>query len=196
MLLDVLPSRGVRTARGAARSDWELKNWGAGPRLAVVGPGGSHALARAGSTTLRRAAKLARCWGYSGVTLADLGMPAASSHAAAAAPGVLGLGGVLRLAAEHDLIVLAWGTQIDPDQSRAVAAQLWRALARGGGSLGVLGWTPGGQPCEMSWQLCGSVIPQCLTAGAHRSFADVDRHWAQLLWVPEAGEFAGQEGVR
>lgn len=84
------------------------------------------------------------------------------------------------LAAAHDLVVLAWGSDyVDPVRARHVAAMLWRVLQATCGSLAVLGWD-NGQP--MPAQHIPADTPlQCLTARAHPDFCDVDTRWVDLL---------------
>ena len=84
------------------------------------------------------------------------------------------------LASEHDLIVLAWGANADPQLARQVTSMLWRALSATGGSLGVLGWTDGDQPRHPLYLRADTPL-QCLTAGAHPDYIDVDPRWVQLI---------------
>jgi hypothetical protein len=42
-------------------------------------------------------------------------------------------------ALNHDLIVLAWGINVDPGRARQVASRMWRAVSGTGGQLAVWG---------------------------------------------------------
>ena len=94
-------------------------------------------------------------------------------------------------AAEHDVIVFAWGANADPARARAVATRLWRIAAANGGTVAVFGWTAGEQPRHPLY-LAGDPPLQRLTAWAHQDMLDVDPRWARLLAdtavLDEAGE--------
>ncbi len=85
-----------------------------------------------------------------------------------------------RAAAEHDVIVFAWGADADPARARAVATRLWRIAGEAGGTVAVLGWASGNQPRHPLYLRADTPL-QCLTAGAHRDMLDVDPRWSQLL---------------
>lgn len=196
--LRVPGARSVSSCGGDTWSDRLLTlRWGTGPYLALVGSGGHVMAVRRRCTVLRHSVRLARSWGYAGLTLADLDQLGADSVASAGGEDQSCCGAAVQgLAADHDLIVLAWGAHAAPERGRRVAAALWRALGCCGGALGVLGWTSAGQPCEVGPAERGAVTAQCLTAGAHTTFDDVDRRWSELLWVPEAFDMDEEEVVR
>lgn len=97
-------------------------------------------------------------------------------------------------AAEHDLIVLAWGAKAPVARARAVATRLWRIARERGGTIAVLEWTPSGQPYH-PLRVRADAQLQCLTGRAHSDMVDVDPRWTALL-ADAAGVEAGGAVVR
>ena len=85
-----------------------------------------------------------------------------------------------RAAAEHDVIVFAWGAHADPGRARQVATRLWNIARSTGGAVAALGWTLGDQPRHPLYLRADTPL-QCLTAWAHRDMLDVDQRWTRLL---------------
>lgn len=83
------------------------------------------------------------------------------------------------IADRHDVIVLAWGNNADPQRARDVAGRLWRAVRATGGSLAVWGWTGRGQPRHPLYLRYDTPL-QCLTASAMPEM-DLDSRWWQLI---------------
>ncbi len=160
------------------------RRWDDGPAVAFVGLNPSKANEHRNDATVRRFISFARSWGRGALTVGNLNaVVAPDPHDLAVMADPIGPdnGAYLRgLAIDHDLIVLAWGANADPKRARAVTSMLWRALSVTGGSLGVLGWTPDDQPRHPLY-LSADTPLQCLTAGAHPEYVDVDARWMRLL---------------
>ena len=159
--------------------------WASGAALAAVGLHPSAGAVRRWDAALWRLSRLAKSWGYAGLTLANLNariVGCSDDLGAVDDPvGPRNDDHLRQLANEHDFVLLAWGERAEPVHARRVAAALWWQLATHGGALGVLGWTPNGQPCAPARGMTTPLVPISLTAGAHPEFVDVDRHWANLL---------------
>ena len=163
---------------------WLTRRWGPGPALMFVSLHPSAADEHHDDPTTRRVVRFARAFGYDAVTLMNL--------YAAATPEPKELAGMDdpvgpdnddqldRAAAEHDVIVFAWGADADPARATAVATRLWRIAGEAGGTVAVLGWASGNQPRHPLYLRADTPL-QCLTAGAHRDMLDVDPRWSQLL---------------
>ena len=82
-------------------------------------------------------------------------------------------------AADHDVIVFAWGANADPGHARAVATRLWRICRATGGTVAVLGWTSQDQPRHPLY-LRSDARLECLTVRAHLDMLDVDPRWSRL----------------
>jgi hypothetical protein len=178
------------TASGALFSDdrryrYRLtRRWGPGPALMFVSLNPSDADEHRDDPTTRRDTRFARGFGYDAVTLMNLyGAVATDPKQLAGLSDPIGPDTDARLdraAAEHDVIVFAWGANADPARASAVATRLWRIAAVTGGTVAVLGWTASGQPRHPLY-LRGDTPLQCLTADAHADMCDVDPRWARLL---------------
>lgn len=163
---------------------WLTRRWGAGPALTFVGLHPSDADEHRDDATTRRGARIARGLGYDAVTWVNL-YAAATTDPATLDQLVDPVGPdndtVLDgAAAEHDVIVFAWGARANSARARAVATRMWRLASSVGGSVAVLGWTAEGQPSH-PLEVKPETPLQCLSAGAHREMLDVDPRWARLL---------------
>lgn len=156
------------------------------PTLGVVG----HRIATAGlrraDTDLRRISAFAKAWGYGGVDVGHLyGLVGAHVEVLGSHVDPIGADNDVHLAAlchDNDLTVLAWGHDADPGRAHEVAELLWRVTAGHGGSLAVLGWDEGGQPCTAQ-QVPRATTPECLTLSAtnHGLHEAEDPRWMHLL---------------
>jgi hypothetical protein len=148
----------------------------------------SSAGSRHAGSTQRHCVAITRSLGYGGVDVGFLSNydPAASkAWSGSDAVSDVNDGHLQALARDRDLIILAWGPQADPQRAHHVAALLWRGVAQHGGSLAVLGWTPGGQPVPVEWApktalpLCLSLVSPQLTPAASCDYHDT--RFDQLL---------------
>jgi hypothetical protein len=175
------------------------RRWGTGPALMFVSLNPSVADEHHNDPTTRRDERFARGFGYDAVTLLNLYAGCATNPkdlALMADPvGPDNDAHLDRAAAEHDVIVFAWGAHADPVRARAVATRLWRITRTTGGTVAVLGWTAEGQPRHPLYLRADTPL-QCLTAGAHRDMLDVDPRWAALLSDTTAIEDPAGAGVR
>ncbi len=163
---------------------WLTRRWADGPELMWVSLNPSNADEHRDDATTRRDKQFTRGFGYSAMLLMNLYEAVATDpRQLAGMADPVGPGTDARLdraAAEHDLIVFAWGANADPGRASAVATRLWRIAAATGGTVAVLGWTAGGQP-RHPLRLRSDTPLQCLTAAAHADMCDVDPRWARLL---------------
>ncbi|WP_454232295.1 DUF1643 domain-containing protein [Mycolicibacterium fortuitum] len=140
---------------------------------------------------LRRCVNFARGWGYGSVNIAGLYSSPPVGDSADSHAGRPGLDVALdEMVAACDLILLAWGADVDSHRARHVTAALWRRCTSCGGSLGVLGWTYNGQPSQPQ-DVAPATVPECFTTPPcpeqHEWWATHeadDPNWSQLLSVP------------
>ena len=159
------------------------RRWAPGPALMFIQLNPT-AGAERDDATVRRDVGFALGFGYSAITAFNI-YAATATHprdlAAMADPiGPDNDAYIDRAAAEHDLIVFAWGHHADPARARRVASRVWRICAHTGASVACLGWTANNQP-KHPLRLPADTPLQTLTAGAHPNFVDVDPRWIQLL---------------
>ncbi|MDO2396066.1 DUF1643 domain-containing protein [Mycobacterium avium subsp. hominissuis] len=163
---------------------WLTRRWGTGPELMFVSLNPSDANEHRDDATTRRDMQFAEDFGYDAALLMNLyaGVSRDPEQLARMADpiGPETDARLDRAAAEHDVIVFAWGANADPARARAVATRLWRVAAATGGTVAVLGWTEDGQP-RHPLRLRRDTPLQCLTASAHDDMRDVDPRWARLL---------------
>lgn len=164
---------------------WELtRRWGTGPALMFVSLNPSTADGRHDDQTIRRDKCFARRLGYSAFHALNLyGWRATDPGELAGVEDPIGPENdayLDRAAAQHDLIVFAWGAKADATRARAVATRLWGICRETGGAVACFGWTVEGQPRHPS-RLAKDTPLSTLTANAHPDFIDVDPRWTQLL---------------
>jgi hypothetical protein len=163
---------------------WLRRRWGTGPELMFVSLNPSYADEHRDEATTRRDKRFAEGFGYGAMLLMNLyGAVSTDPEQLAGMADPIGPETDARLdraAAEHDVIVFAWGHKANPIRARAVATRLWRIAAATGGTVAVLGWTAAGQPRHPLYLRSDTAL-QCLTAAAHGDMLDVDARWAQLL---------------
>jgi hypothetical protein len=154
------------------------------PPLAVVCHNPSVAGEYRNDPTVRRLIGFAKSLGRGGLVLKNLNAGIATdpkdleTMADPVGPG--NDAHLTQLAEEHDLIVLAWGANADAARARTVTSRLWKILCRTGGALAAFGWTANHQPRHPLY-LPRTCVLQCLTAGAHPDYADVDPRWTRLI---------------
>lgn len=162
--------------------------------LAVVGLSGSAANEQRDDPTVRRCVRLARDLGYGGLLLVNLyGRRTTRPAELWCYADPVGPGNDAELATvvcTHDLTVLAWGADAQPDRASAVAAMLWRGCREHGTSLAVLGWTCNEQPRHVL-DVPAATLPECLTAtlgagGLGRHEID-DPRWGRLIGAGHDG---------
>jgi hypothetical protein len=160
------------------------RRWAQGPALMFIQLNPSTAGADRDDATVRRDVGFALGFGYSAITALNIYAGKATQPrdlAAMADPiGPDNDAYIDRAAADHDLIVFAWGHHADPVRARTVASRVWRICAQTGASVACLGWTASGQP-KHPVRLPADTPLQTLTAGAHPNFVDVDARCNQLL---------------
>ncbi len=178
---------------------WLTRRWGPGPALMFVSLNPSAADEHHNDPTTRRDERFARGFGYEAMTLLNLYAGCATRPedlALMADPvGVDNDAHLDRAAAQHDVIVFAWGAHADVGRAQAVATRLWRIARATGGTVAVLGWTAEGQPRHPLYLRADTPL-QCLTAGAHPDMTDVDPRWAALLCDTATIGVPGEPGVR
>ncbi|MFV8176890.1 DUF1643 domain-containing protein [Mycolicibacterium peregrinum] len=154
------------------------------PGLAIVGLNPSTADEHRNDQTIRREKTFADDLGYGSFRKYNLyGLRSTDPSVLANHPDPIGPDNDSHLAEIpqlYDLVILAWGGGADPTRANVVASMLWRSLQKSGGALGALGWTADGQPRHPS-RLRRATTLQCLTAGAHPDYLDVDPRWTQLI---------------
>ena len=160
------------------------RSWGPGPAMMFISLNPSTAGERIDDATIRRDKRFARGFGYGAISALNLyGLRSTDPKGITRVDDPVGPDNDAHLdaaAAEHDLIVFAWGVHAQPARARAVATRIWRICQSTGGTVAVLGWTQGGQPKHPLRMRRDSQL-QCLSPGAHLSLLDVDPHWSQLL---------------
>ncbi|MDX1886896.1 DUF1643 domain-containing protein [Mycolicibacterium sp. 120270] len=160
------------------------RRWGDGPALMFISDRPSGADEHHDDPTVRLDKRLARRFGYDALTTLSLYAGQAADPADLAAMddpiGPDNDSHLNRAAAEHDVIVFAWGDAAAPQRAREVATRLWRICRHTGGTVAVLGWTPVHQPCHLR-DVAATAQLHCLTARAHLDLLDVDPRWPQLL---------------
>jgi hypothetical protein len=160
------------------------RRWAAGPALMFISHNPSTAGARRNDATVRRDIGFARAFGYNSFTALNLYAGRATDPKdLAEMDDPIGPDNDDYLdaaAAEHDVIVFAWGTNADPARARSVATRIWRICRATGGTVAVLDWTLGGQPRHPLYMRSDTQL-QCLTARAHVDMLDADPRWTQLL---------------
>jgi len=173
---------------------WLTSRWGTGPALMFVQLNPSTADEHHDDATSRRDARFAAGFGYDAMTLLNLyAFRTTDPKGLAMCDDPVGPendGHLYAKAAEHDLIVLAWGRHAGTARARTVATRIWRVCQATGGAVAVLGWTLGGQP-HHPLRLAKATPLQCLTARAHHDMLDVDPRWRWLLTDTSALEDAG-----
>jgi len=160
------------------------RRWGPGPALMFISLNPSTAGARRNDATVRRDIGFARGFGYNAFDALNLyAGKATNPKDLAAMDDPIGPDNDEHLdvaAAEHDVIVFAWGADADPGRARAVATRIWRICRATGGTVAVLGWTAEDQPRHPLYMRSDAQL-ECLTTRAHLDMLDVDPRWARLL---------------
>ena len=160
------------------------RRWGDGPALMFVQLNPSTANADRDDATVRRDIRFADGFGYSAFTGLNLYAGKATDPRDLAAMddpvGPENDAYLDRAAAEHDVIVFAWGADAAPERARAVASRIWRICRRTGGAVACLGWTGNNQP-KHPLRMRADTPLHTVTAGAHPDLLDVDPRWTQLL---------------
>lgn len=163
---------------------WLTRRWGPGPALMFVSLNPSVADEHRDDATVRRDKRFARGFGYDAVTLLNLyAARTIDPKGLAAMEDPVGPDNdahLERAAAEHDVIVFAWGANADPVRASAVATRIWRICRRTGGTVAVLGWTGQNQPRHPLYLRSDAQL-ECLTASAHVDMLGIDPRWAALL---------------
>jgi hypothetical protein len=163
------------------------RRWGPGPALMFVSLNPSTAGAHRNDATVRRDIGFARRFGYNAFNILNLyAGKATDPKALAAMTDPVGPDNDAHLdaaAAEHDVIVFAWGAHAQEARARAVATRIRRICRASGGTVAVLGWTADDQPRHPLYMRSDAQL-QCLTAGAHVDMLDVDPRWARVLTDP------------
>ena len=159
------------------------RRWAQGPALMFIQLDPTAGADR-DDATVRHDVGFAHRFGYSAITASNIyAGKATQPHDLAAMADPIGPDNdayIDRAAAEHDLIVFAWGRHVDPARARAVASRVWRICVQTGASVACLGWTANSQP-KHPLHLRADTPLQTLTAEAHPDFVDVDPRWTQLL---------------
>jgi hypothetical protein len=163
------------------------RRWGPGPALMFVSLNPSTAGVHRNDATVRRDIGFARGFGYNAFNALNLyAAKATDPKTLAAMSDPVGPDNDAHLdaaAAEHDVIVFAWGAHSQQARARAVATRIWRICRATGGTVAVVGWTADGQPRHPLYLRADAPL-QCLTAGAHADMLDADPRWAGLLTDP------------
>lgn len=138
--------------------------------------------------TTRRCIAFAKAFGYGGIVIRNLyALVSTDPQVLADHPDPVGPNNddELMLCCERDLTVLAWGADADPHRAREVAARLWRMSCTHRTSLGVLGWTAGGQPRHPLY-LSRDTPLECLTPVDTGSAHELeDPRWGHLFFGVE-----------
>lgn len=133
------------------------RRWTAGPTVAFICLNPSTADARTDDPTIRRIRGFAKAWGYSALVVANLYAWRATDPAelkrADDPVGPDNDSHLVRVAADCELVVAAWGVHARPERVAAV-----RALP-GMDRLHVLGLTKGGAPRHPLY-LPGGLVPK------------------------------------
>jgi hypothetical protein len=155
------------------------------PVLCLVMLNPSKAGAWHNDRTIRRCIAFARSFGYGGIVVRNLyALVSTDPRALADHHDPIGPDNEAELAlcCRHDLTVLAWGGDADPDRAHQVAARLWRDAQSAGTSLAVFGWTVTEQPRHPLY-LSKNTPLECVTPSdftdAHES---EDRRWRHLTF--------------
>lgn len=160
------------------------RRWAQGPALMFIQLSPATGGAERDDAVVRREVGFALGFGYSAITALNLYAGKARQLCELVAMsdpiGPDNDAYIERAAADHDLIVFAWGHHADPVRASTVASRIWRTCAHTGASVACLGWTANNQPKYLTRLAAGKPL-QTLTAGAHPNFFDVDARWNQLL---------------
>ncbi|PJE01153.1 MAG: hypothetical protein CK429_35680 [Mycobacterium sp.] len=174
------------------------RRWGPGPALMFVSLNPSTAGEHINDATIRRDIRFARGFGYDALSALNLyAVRSTDPKAIACVDDPVGPDNDAYLdaaAPEHELIVFAWGFGAQAQRARAVATRIWRICRATGGTVAVLGWTQGGQPRHPLYMRADTQL-ECLSAGAHLSFLDVDARWSELLSDSAVLEGPGSVGA-
>lgn len=135
--------------------------------------------------TLRHFIKLAEDLGYGAIIVRNLyALVCADSGELDGHPDPVGPhnDAALSHCCEHDLTVMAWGSDADPARAHEVARHLWEDCRRRGTSLAVMGWTSTHQPLHPD-QVSRHPRLECLTPTAsHSTHEFEDPRWSELLF--------------
>lgn len=88
-----------------------------------------------------------------------------------------------RLARRRDTILLAWGANARLVRAGQVTRLIAGACQERGATLGVLGWTKGGQPRHPLYMPANTVLTHITLGGAGGTPTFEDPQWAQLIAV-------------
>ncbi|OWM07720.1 hypothetical protein B7435_07265 [Mycolicibacterium peregrinum] len=180
---------------GALHHPWALLRPSPAPDRLIIDPsrpalGWVLSSSHCAGSTLRRCVTFARRWGYGSVNIAGLHSSTLTGDPGSRAASLGQDAPLDEMVAACDLIVLAWGADVDPCRARQITATLWSQCTSRGGSLGVLGWTHNGQPSQPH-DVAPATVPECFTTPPcpeqHEWWATHeadDSNWSQLLSVP------------
>ncbi len=179
---------------------WLTRRWSDGPSLMFLQLNPSRADAHHDDATTRRNVRFADDYGYGALILHNLyDLISTDPQGLKAVDDPVSEGNDARIAAaaaEHNVIVFAWGANADPVRAREVASRVWRVCTRTGGAVAVFGWTLADQPLH-PLRLAADTQLHTLTAGAHADFSDVDRRWTGLLAdTREPGQYTDEQAPR
>jgi len=154
------------------------------PTLGVVGHNPSTADEDHDDNTVIRLKDFAQLFGFGGFNLYNLSAGRATNpkHLRTMADpiGPENDSYLHELGHTHDVILLAWGTNADPQRARTVTTGLWRALRQRGGTLATLGWTAHRQPPHpLRLPRTTALVSLSVTAGQHPS--QIDPRWRHLI---------------